>query len=32
VPGSPDYARRADFFLMIAILIAASVAFLAVFG
>ena len=32
VPGTPDYARRADFVLMIAILIAAGVACIAVFG
>ena len=32
VPGTPDYARRADFVLMIAILIAAGVACIAVLG
>jgi hypothetical protein len=32
VTGSPDYARRADFVLMIAMLVVAGVALLAVFG
>ena len=30
--GTPDYARRADFVLMIAMLVVAAVALLAVFG